>query len=67
MTSLADHLDADRTRRTEPRPGRPEVSGKLLTIGGRPYFQRGATYGAFEPDEDGNEYTDRDRLPTISP
>jgi GT2 family glycosyltransferase len=40
-------------------PGtRPAVRGKFLWAGDEKLFVKGATYGAFEPDTDGNEYHD---------
>ncbi|MDQ3953102.1 MAG: glycosyltransferase [Actinomycetota bacterium] len=41
---------------------RPEVRGKFLYSGGEKMYVRGATYGAFEPDEHGNEYHVRDLI-----
>jgi glycosyltransferase involved in cell wall biosynthesis len=35
---------------------RPRVCGKFLFVGDRKIYVRGVTYGAFRPDEDGNEY-----------
>ena len=35
---------------------RPEVRGKFLWVGGERLYVKGATYGAFEPNENGNEY-----------
>jgi GT2 family glycosyltransferase len=40
----------------EPSFGRAVVEGKFLAAGGRPFFSRGVTYGAFRPDEAGREY-----------
>jgi hypothetical protein len=37
---------------------RPQVGGKFLWAGGEKLYVRGATYGAFEPNEDGIEYHD---------
>ena len=35
---------------------RPEVRGKFIWVGDQRLYLKGATYGAFEPDESGNEY-----------
>ncbi len=35
---------------------RPRVHGKFLFVGNEKVYVRGATYGAFRPDEDGNEF-----------
>src|SRR5215469_6295724 len=37
---------------------RVAVEGKFLAAGGRPFFARGVTYGAFRPDGAGREYAD---------
>src|SRR5438067_3786880 len=39
---------------------RPRVRGKFLFVGDDKLYVRGVTYGAFRPDEGGNEYHDRD-------
>lgn len=36
---------------------RPRIQGKFIFIGDEKFYMRGVSYGAFEPDEDGNEYT----------
>ena len=41
---------------------RPRVRGKFLFIGEEKFYIRGATYGTFHPDEEGNEYTSRERV-----
>jgi glycosyltransferase involved in cell wall biosynthesis len=38
--------------------GRVSVDGKFLSAGGVPFFVRGVTYGAFQPDDTGCEYAD---------
>src|SRR5437773_1601164 len=43
---------------TAPSPQRPCVRGKFLFVGEEKLYVRGVTYGAFEPDQDGNEYHD---------
>lgn len=40
------------------RRTRPCVRGKFLFVGDEKLYVRGVTYGAFEPDPDGNEYQD---------
>ena len=47
---------------TSSRTVRPEVRGKFLYVGGRKFYARGATYGAFEPNEDGVEYHDTAKI-----
>src|SRR5215469_18852161 len=37
---------------------RAVVDGKFFSVDGEPFFVRGITYGAFEPDEAGREYAD---------
>src|SRR5881227_2943 len=37
---------------------RPRVRGKFLCVGDEKLYVRGVTYGAFRPDENGNEYYD---------
>jgi len=44
-----------------PSFGRASTDGKFLSVGNESLFVRGVTYGAFQPDERGREYTD-DRL-----
>jgi len=41
---------------------RPRVQGKFLVHGNTRLFVRGATYGAFRPDGNGNEYHDTARI-----
>jgi len=36
---------------------RTSIDGKFLSAGGKTFFVRGVTYGAFRPDESGREYT----------
>jgi GT2 family glycosyltransferase len=42
--------------------GRPCVRGKSIFVGDRKLVVRGATYGAFRPDENGNEFHDLERI-----
>jgi GT2 family glycosyltransferase len=35
---------------------RPAIQGKFLFVGDQKLYVQGVTYGAFRPDEDGNEY-----------
>jgi GT2 family glycosyltransferase len=37
---------------------RPRARGKFLYVGDDKFWVRGVTYGAFRPDQDGNEYHD---------
>ena len=37
---------------------RTSIDGKFLSAGGKTFFVRGVTYGAFRPDESGREYAD---------
>src|SRR5215203_5402919 len=41
---------------------RPRVAGKFLVVGDRKLYVRGATYGAFRPDANGDEYGDLERI-----
>ena len=41
---------------------RPHVSGKFIFAGEEKITVRGVTYGAFEPDETGNEYHNLTRI-----
>lgn len=41
---------------------RPFASGKFLFFGGLKFSPKGVTYGAFKPDETGNEYHDLDKI-----
>ena len=41
---------------------RPSVRGKFLCVGGDKLWVRGATYGAFRPDQDDREYQDQDQI-----
>ena len=41
---------------------RPRVRGKFLFVGDDKLYVRGVTYGAFEPDPDGREYHDLDKV-----
>src|SRR5437867_10051427 len=42
--------------------GRVAVRGKFLFVGDEKFYVRGVTYGAFEPDADGREYQDLDKI-----
>ena len=53
---LARSIRDDATR------ARPEARGKFLYVGGQKLWARGATYGAFRPDEDKREYHDLDQV-----
>jgi glycosyltransferase involved in cell wall biosynthesis len=50
--------------RPEPKGSftRPSVEGKFLAADGEPFFVRGVTYGAFQPNEAGREYADDDLI-----
>ncbi|UCF27298.1 MAG: glycosyltransferase [Chloroflexota bacterium] len=39
---------------------RPRVQGKFIFVGDEKFYVRGVSYGAFQPDEDGNEYFDNE-------
>jgi GT2 family glycosyltransferase len=41
---------------------RPTVHGKFLRVGENKLYVCGVTYGAFRPDDDGNEYHDLDTI-----
>lgn len=41
---------------------RIEVRGKFLFCGEEKFWVKGVTYGTFRPDEDGREFSDRDRV-----
>ena len=49
---------------TDPTPprvsARPQAKGKFIFLGDEKLYIRGVTYGAFRPDEDGNEFNDRE-------
>jgi GT2 family glycosyltransferase len=56
-------LASDRSNVTAPgglpaAAGRPSARGKFLFVGDEKLYVRGVTYGAFEPDAEGNEYHD---------
>jgi hypothetical protein len=53
--SAAPRPDAGATRSARPRPC---VRGKFLFVGDEKLYVRGVTYGAFTPDDQGNEYGD---------
>jgi O-antigen biosynthesis protein len=40
-------------------PARPRVSGRFLTVNGERFWVKGATYGTFRPNEDGEPYPSR--------
>ncbi len=44
--------------RATPAPRRPAVRGKFISVGAEKLYIRGVTYGAFQPDPQGNEYHD---------
>lgn len=46
-------LTSNRTEPTRGRGGRVTVDGKFLSLAGRPFRVRGATYGSFRPRRDG--------------
>jgi len=39
-----------------------EIRGKFFYQGDEKFYIRGVTYGAFKPDEEGNEYTDLEQI-----
>lgn len=41
---------------------RVSADGKFLFVGNEKFYVRGVTYGAFRPDDAGNEYHDLDRI-----
>jgi beta-galactosidase/beta-glucuronidase len=41
---------------------RPCVKAKFLFVGEEKFYVRGATYGTFRPDKQGNEYKSRDEV-----
>ncbi|HEY2143839.1 MAG TPA: glycosyltransferase [Candidatus Udaeobacter sp.] len=41
---------------------RPSVRSKFLFVGDRKFYVKGVTYGAFKPDETGNEYHDLEKI-----
>lgn len=41
---------------------RVSAGGKFLFVGNEKFYVRGVTYGAFRPDDSGNEYHDLDRI-----
>ena len=41
---------------------RVSVKGKFFFVGDKKFYVKGVTYGAFEPDEDDNEYFDLDKI-----
>jgi GT2 family glycosyltransferase len=41
---------------------RPRVSGKFLFVGDEKLYVRGVTYGAFRPDQDGNEFENQEAI-----
>src|SRR5438093_5107919 len=47
---------------TRPLEGSVTVRGKVLFVGDEKFYVRGVTYGAFEPDADGREYQDLDKI-----
>ena len=59
LTDLADTLTVEPLTRVEGvHACRPRVCGKFLYAGSSKLWVRGATYGAFWPDEDKREYQD---------
>jgi len=53
------HLRAPSEKPAMGRPEfRPSVRGKFIFIGNDKFYIRGVTYGAFRPDDSGNEYHD---------
>jgi O-antigen biosynthesis protein len=49
-------------RQAHTTTARPSARGKFLFVGDEKFYVRGVTYGAFEPDADGREYHDLDRI-----
>ena len=41
---------------------RPRVGGKFIFVGDEKFWVKGVSYGAFRPDEDGNEYWDKEKI-----
>lgn len=41
---------------------RPFIQSKFIYVGDEKLYIKGVSYGAFEPDKDGNEYQDKDKL-----
>jgi len=52
------------TSKTMARPvaARPVVRGKFIFIGSEKIYIKGVSYGAFEPDEEGHEYHDLEKI-----
>jgi GT2 family glycosyltransferase len=55
--SVPERDSASRPLRLE---ARPRAMGKFIFAGDEKVYVRGVTYGAFRPDDDGNEYHDLD-------
>ena len=45
-----------------PVAARPVVRGKFIFIGSEKIYIKGVSYGAFEPDEEGHEYRDLEKI-----
>ena len=41
---------------------RPHIGGKFIFVGDEKFWIKGVSYGAFKPDEEGNEYRDEDKI-----
>jgi GT2 family glycosyltransferase len=41
---------------------RPHIGGKFIFVGEEKFWIKGVSYGAFKPDEQGNEYRDEDKI-----
>lgn len=59
--SWRNHIIKIRTCSTE-AGSRPSARGKFLFADGQKFYLKGVTYGAFKPDETGNEYHDVDKI-----
>ena len=66
-TTLTENflLEEEKNIGTPFQPGvqhKIEIKGKFFYEGDRKFFIRGVTYGAYKPDEKGNEYTDTEQI-----
>src|SRR5919201_600572 len=60
MGGKVHYLGDQNQKRPAAADPRPRVRGKFLSVGDDKLYVRGVTYGAFRPDEGGNEYYDRE-------
>lgn len=60
---MSPRIDLPRSPTSSSAPAeRPSIVGRFIFCGGTKFYAKGVTYGAFKPDETGNEYHDLEKI-----